>query len=81
MIQKINPSQIFGSVDAPPSKSYAQRALAAALLAKGTTTLRNPSRCNDALAAMEVIKNLGAKIEDFGDKLCRVANMEQYPGQ
>jgi 3-phosphoshikimate 1-carboxyvinyltransferase len=65
----ISPSPISGSVHAPASKSYAQRALAAALLARGTTILRNPSRCHDALAAMEVIQKLGATIEDFGDRL------------
>lgn len=66
---KINPSHISGTVTAPASKSYAQRALAAALLSKGTTILRNPSRCDDALAAMEVIQKLGAKLEDYEDRL------------
>ncbi len=69
MIIKISPSAIKGSINAPSSKSYAQRALAASLLAKGTSILRNPSRCKDALAAMEVIKSLGAEIEDNGDHL------------
>ncbi|MCK5821463.1 MAG: 3-phosphoshikimate 1-carboxyvinyltransferase [Bacteroidales bacterium] len=69
MIIKILPSAISGTLHAPASKSFAQRALAAALLADGTTIIRNPSRCNDALAAMQVIQNLGATIEDNGDNL------------
>lgn len=69
MIKKITGSAIHGTLTAPASKSYAQRALAAALLTEGTTVLRNPSRCDDALAAMEVIRQMGATIEDFGDRL------------
>lgn len=65
----IQPSIIRGTLQAPASKSFAQRALAAALLADGTTIIRNPSRCNDALAAMQVIQDLGATLEDFGDRL------------
>ena len=62
-------SKISGEVDAPPSKSYAQRALAGALLVRGTTTIRNPSRSDDALAAMRIISQLGASIDDQGDHL------------
>ncbi|MFA6127315.1 MAG: 3-phosphoshikimate 1-carboxyvinyltransferase [Bacteroidales bacterium] len=62
-------SRISGDVVAPASKSYSQRALAAALLAKGTTTILNPSRSEDALAAMGIISQLGATIEDRGDQL------------
>jgi len=65
----IQPSKISGTLQAPASKSFAQRALAAALLADGTTIIRNPSRCNDALAAMQVIQDLGATLEDYGDRL------------
>jgi len=62
-------SKIAGSVVAPASKSYAQRALAGALLAKGMTTIYNPSRSDDAIAAMEIIRQLGAFVDDLGDRL------------
>lgn len=62
-------SKISGEVVAPPSKSYAQRALAGALLAKGTTIIRNPSRSDDARAAMGIIRQLGANVDDLGDHL------------
>jgi 3-phosphoshikimate 1-carboxyvinyltransferase len=39
-----------------------QRALAAGLLAEGTSIIRNPSFCNDALAAMKVVEGLGASV-------------------
>ena len=62
-------SKIAGEVVAPPSKSYAQRALAGALLAKGTTIIRNPSGSDDAKAAVEIIRQLGASVDDMGDHL------------
>lgn len=65
---RVQRSKISGEVTAPPSKSYAQRALAGALLAKGTTTIENPSRSDDAMAALEIIRQLGAVVDDPGDR-------------
>lgn len=39
-----------------------QRALAAALLSKGTCILHNPCNCEDAEAATQIIKKLGAQV-------------------
>ena len=39
---------------APSSKSLAIRAVVAAMLADGTSTLKNPSRCDDAIAALNM---------------------------
>jgi 3-phosphoshikimate 1-carboxyvinyltransferase len=58
----IKPSTVKGSVLAPASKSMMQRAIAAALLVEGTTTILNPTFCNDSLAALGVIEALGAKV-------------------
>ncbi|MDR2802512.1 MAG: 3-phosphoshikimate 1-carboxyvinyltransferase [Prevotellaceae bacterium] len=55
--------KIQGSLYAPASKSMTQRAIAAALLAQGVSEVRNPSQCDDALAAAAVAKILGAQIE------------------
>lgn len=55
-------SRVFGSIKAPTSKSYAQRAVAAALLAPGRSVLRNTELCSDTLAAIEVAGALGAEI-------------------
>ncbi|MBL7697665.1 MAG: 3-phosphoshikimate 1-carboxyvinyltransferase [Chitinophagaceae bacterium] len=62
MVVKINPSGVSGTVVAPASKSSMQRACAAALLSKGTTTIKNPGSSNDDLAALDVIEKLGARI-------------------
>ncbi|MBA2760526.1 MAG: 3-phosphoshikimate 1-carboxyvinyltransferase [Segetibacter sp.] len=62
MIVRIHPTDIQGTVHAPASKSSMQRACAAALLCKGTSNIFNPGKSNDDLAAIDVIKKLGAKV-------------------
>ena len=62
MIVTVKPGKISGIINAPTSKSSMQRACAAALLNEGTTVITNPGNSNDDLAALEVIKNLGATI-------------------
>ena len=51
-----------GDVNAPSSKSMTQRAIAAALLTDGETTIINPSDCNDSLAAISIASGLGAEV-------------------
>ncbi|WP_142686256.1 3-phosphoshikimate 1-carboxyvinyltransferase [Chitinophaga polysaccharea] len=63
----VSPAIIKGTVTANPSKSAMQRAVAAALLAKGKSIIRNPGLSNDCLAALEVAENLGAKIKREAD--------------
>ena len=60
-------TRLRGAVTPPCSKSYAQRALAAALLASGRTTLRGIELCRDTLSAMAAIKLLGAAVEIIDD--------------
>ena len=62
MIVTIKPAVISGNIVAPASKSCMQRACALALLANGETTLLNPGKCNDDLAALDIIQKLGAEI-------------------
>ncbi|MBK7029554.1 MAG: hypothetical protein IPH45_10220 [Bacteroidales bacterium] len=59
----IYPSELFGKLVAPPSKSMTQRAIAAGLLAEGLTRIINPSVCNDSLAALQMASDLGACTE------------------
>ena len=64
--------QIAGVVTPPCSKSYAQRALAAALLAEGETILRNLDFCDDTLSAIRVIEMLGAEVERLDERTVKV---------
>lgn len=66
MLKTIHKVSIGGTITAPTSKSYAQRAVAAALLAHGTSRLTNMDLCNDTKAALEVAAALGAKISAEG---------------
>jgi 3-phosphoshikimate 1-carboxyvinyltransferase len=67
VIVTIQPSKIVGVIQASASKSSMQRACAAALLAKGTSILRNPGYSNDDKAALRVIKALGSTVEVADD--------------
>jgi 3-phosphoshikimate 1-carboxyvinyltransferase len=67
----IQPSHLSGSIQAAASKSSMQRACAAALLNKGMTIIKNPGHSNDDKAALDIIKKLGATIEEINDE-CHV---------
>ncbi|MFT3824582.1 MAG: 3-phosphoshikimate 1-carboxyvinyltransferase [Chitinophagaceae bacterium] len=67
MIVTVQPSTIKGVIQSPASKSSMQRACAVALLANGTSIIRNPGHSNDDLAAQSVITALGATIAQQAD--------------
>jgi len=69
MIVRIQPSILSGTVHAPASKSSMQRACAAALVRKGVSIIHNPGISNDDKAAIAIIQNLGAKVEQLGEQL------------
>ncbi len=73
----IHPSQLKGIVQAPASKSSMQRACAAALLSKGTSTIYNPGHSNDDKAALGIIKALGASVEINNEEL--IINNPGFP--
>ena len=70
----IHPSQLKGAIQAPASKSSMQRALAAALITKGKTTLNNPGHSNDDKAALKIIEAMGSVISKSGDQLVIESN-------
>ena len=72
MDKSVPRGHLSGVVTPPCSKSYAQRALAAALLAKGETILRNLDFCDDTLSAIRVIETLGAKVERLDERTVKV---------
>ncbi len=65
----IRPSLIDGKLTAPSSKSVAQRAIACAMLAKGTSILKNVTWSTDVTSALSVVQNLGANVEIVNDSL------------
>ncbi len=67
MDKSVSLNNINGVVIPPSSKSYAQRAIALALLAKGRTTLRNIEFCKDTRSALSCIEALGARVTIIDD--------------
>ena len=65
----VEPSYVKGQIKAPSSKSMTQRAIAAAILAKGQSTIVNPSYCDDSLAAISIAVGLGAQIQSESDHM------------
>ena len=53
---------VGGELRAPPSKAQTHRALFAALLTKGSTTITHPLECDDTKATERAITALGARI-------------------
>ena len=50
-----------------PDKSISHRSAMFSMLAKGTSEVRNFLRAEDTLNSLEIVKNLGAKVEDDGE--------------
>src|SRR3990172_4347750 len=56
-------------IDLPPSKSYTARALIAASLACGDSTIRNASRALDTKLLIDALRQFGVGISADGDSL------------
>ena len=67
MDKSVSAGSIRGTITPPSSKSYAQRAIALALLANGRSVLRNLEFCKDTRSALKCIEALGAKVEFLDD--------------
>ena len=67
MVARISPFIAEGTVDAPPSKSVAQRYLILAALSKGKTVVENCGNSDDVAVVIKNLARLGAKIETDGN--------------
>jgi len=63
MIAKISPSEIKGTINAPPSKSMAHRYIICAALAKGRSRIDNIAYSEDIKATLDCVEALGARVE------------------
>jgi 3-phosphoshikimate 1-carboxyvinyltransferase len=75
----VRPSSLHGSITAAASKSSMQRACAAALLCHTDCILYNPGHSNDDLAALGVIKSLGAQVEAWEDGSLHISSRGVRP--
>ena len=81
MLVKVSPSALNGKINAPASKSMMQRACALALLNNGVTILRNPGYSNDDKTAIEIIKNIGAKVLENENSISIISDGKINPVQ
>ena len=72
MDQSVPPGRVRGICIPPCSKSYAQRALAASLLAEGTSRLHNIEFCDDTRSAIRCIEALGARVRRTGERTLEI---------
>ena len=64
---RICPSKLEGTVNIPPSKSLAHRAIICASLANGVSTITNVTYSKDILATIDAMRATGAEIDVFDD--------------
>lgn len=87
MDQSVPPGRVRGICIPPCSKSYAQRALAASLLAEGTSRLHNIEFCDDTRSAIRCIETLGARVRRTAERTLEIdgglrpAGNKLYVGQ
>lgn len=65
----VQKATLHGTVNVPPSKSYAHRYIVCAALADGTSHIHNVDFCQDVLATLDCISLLGAEYSVSGTTL------------
>lgn len=65
---KIIPKKLKGTIEIPPSKSLAHRAIIAAGLADGESIIENIEYSKDILATIDGMKSFGVKIEEINNE-------------
>lgn len=79
--QIVEPGKRVGTIQISPSKSDSQRALLAAALAKGVSTLQNVGKSADELKMLEVIQQLGAVVSSEKNNTLSIQGIETYPAK
>lgn len=72
---KVFPAEDFSLIinNIAPDKSISHRSAMFAMLAEGTSEIRNFLRAEDTLNTLQIVKNLGATVEDDGE-LIRISS-------
>jgi 3-phosphoshikimate 1-carboxyvinyltransferase len=70
--------RIYGTVKAPPSKSYTHRAFIIALLAEGNSTIKDPLYSEDTLASLNSCKAFGSHINKHNN-YCEINGVHGRP--
>jgi len=70
-----------GAIAIPPSKSDSQRAILAASLVKGTSTLHNIGKSADELAMLTTVKQLGAQVHFTEENVVEITGINIFPNE
>lgn len=81
LIKTIEKKEKAGVVLIPPSKSDSQRAILAAGLAKGKSTLFNVGKSADELAMLATIKQLGAQVNFTQENVAEITGIDNFPNE
>ncbi len=65
---KVFPSKIEGKTKTNPSKSITQRAYAIASLCREKSIIKNPSKSDDSLSSLNIVKRMGSIVEEWENK-------------
>jgi len=66
-VVRVHPGPVFGTIRAPPSKSYTHRALVVGHLAHHGFAVRHPLDADDTRATASAIRRLGSYVNHDGD--------------
>lgn len=75
------PAQPMGTVQIPPSKSMAHRAIICACLAHGRSIISNIEYSNDIKATIQAMQHLGVNITAEANRLIIYGGLQQYSGK
>ena len=81
MKQVISSRELKGIIAAPSSKSDGQRAILAAGLSKGITTINRIGQSDDEQSMLQNIDQLGATIQTISGDRTEVHGIQQFPNQ
>lgn len=81
LIKTIEKKEKAGVVLIPPSKSDSQRAILAAGLAKGKSTLFNVGKSADELAMLATIEQLGAQVNFTQENVAEITGIDNFPNE
>ncbi len=81
LIKTIEKKEKAGVVLIPPSKSDSQRAILAAGLAKGKSTLFNIGKSADELAMLATIEQLGAQVNFTQENVAEITGIDNFPNE
>lgn len=72
----IEPGKLVGQIDIPSSKSDSQRAILAASLSPGRSTLHNVGNSSDELNMLRIVQQMGAKVVQSENKTIQINGID-----